>query len=44
MFAANSGGKPDFFMAGMVIEPVAMMLPGPEPDIAPMKELASTET
>ena len=44
MFAASSAGKPDFFMAGMVMDPVAMTLPGPEPDRAPMKELATTET
>ena len=31
-------------MAGIVIEPVAMTLPGPDPDKAPMKALATTET
>ena len=42
MLAASSGGKPDFFIAGIVIVPVAMTLPGPLPESAPMKLLATT--
>ena len=42
MLAASSAGKPDFFMAGIVIAPVAITLPGPEPESAPINELATT--
>ena len=31
-------------MAGIVIEPVAITFPGPDPESAPMKELATTDT
>ena len=44
MFAASSGEKPDFFMAGMVIVPVAIPFPGPEPERAPIKLDATTVT
>ena len=35
-------GNPDFFIAGMVIDPVAITFPGPLPDKAPINELAIT--
>ena len=44
ILAASSGGNPDFFIAGIVITPVAITLPGPEPDKAPIKLLATTDT
>ena len=42
MFAANSGGNPERFIAGIVIAPVAITLPGPDPESAPIKLLAIT--
>ena len=44
IFAASSAGNPDLFIAGIVMLPVAMTLPGPEPDKAPINALATTDT
>ena len=41
---ASSGGKFDFFIAGILMEPVAITLPGPEPERAPIKVLDITAT
>ena len=35
-------GNPERFIAGMVIAPVAITLPGPEPESAPINALAIT--
>src|SRR5690625_7663790 len=42
--AAYRPGKPDFFMAGMVIGPVVSTLETAEPDIMPIRPDETTET